>query len=303
MPRLDFLTVDVFTSTGFQGNPLLVVPDARGLSENLMRSIVSEFNYSEAVFVLPPDNPSNDARIRIYTPADEIPFAGHPNVGVACALHKLGTVFGRRLGEVMKLEQRGGLVLASVFQDEDLTIGARIQVPQPMHVGQLINVGEIAACASLEEADVVLSNHSPLVVSIGLPCVLAELKDLATLAAAYPNSRAFSQSAEVLRDRVASLYLYVRASEPGVSFYARMFDPLSNIPEDPVTGSAAAALVAFDAFGDPRRTLRVRNIVKQGAPGGRKGTVEVIVQKTDGLVTNVLMVGRCVSMMEGKITI
>ncbi|MDQ2674235.1 MAG: PhzF family phenazine biosynthesis isomerase, partial [Chloroflexota bacterium] len=97
MAGVPYLTVDVFTAERFGGNPLAVIPDARTVREELMQRIAAEFNYSEIVFVLPPEDARNTARVRIFTPTDEIPFAGHPNVGTAFALGRAGEVCGRSL--------------------------------------------------------------------------------------------------------------------------------------------------------------------------------------------------------------
>ena len=91
---LPYATVDVFTKAAFGGNPLAVITDARGLDDDAMQSIASEFNYSETTFVLPPEDPAHTARVRIFTPTDEIPFAGHPNVGTAFVLAASGSLFG-----------------------------------------------------------------------------------------------------------------------------------------------------------------------------------------------------------------
>lgn len=90
MARYEYETVDVFTAERFGGNPLAVVPDARGLSDAQMQALAAEFNYSESTFVLPPDDPANDARVRIFTRTREVPFAGHPNVGTAYVLARRG---------------------------------------------------------------------------------------------------------------------------------------------------------------------------------------------------------------------
>src|SRR5882724_152659 len=95
MSPLDYVTVDVFTRTRFAGNPLAVIPDARGLTDSQMQSIAAEFNYSESTFVLPPADAANTARVRIFTPTDELPFAGHPNVGTGFVLGRQAELFGR----------------------------------------------------------------------------------------------------------------------------------------------------------------------------------------------------------------
>src|SRR6478736_1937557 len=104
--KVPFQTVDVFTDRKFGGNPLAVIPDAQGLTSQQMQSIAAEFNLSETTFVLPPKDPKNTAHVRIFTPKAEMPFAGHPNVGTAFVLARMGKVTGDRL----VFEEKAGLV-------------------------------------------------------------------------------------------------------------------------------------------------------------------------------------------------
>jgi len=106
MPRFSFVTVDVFTDRRFGGNPLAVFPDARGMSDADMQSLAAEFNLSETTFVLPPANPANTARVRIYNRKSEMPFAGHPNVGTGWVLARQGRAPDGRL----RFEELAGLV-------------------------------------------------------------------------------------------------------------------------------------------------------------------------------------------------
>src|SRR5213083_3248818 len=103
--RYSYITVDVFTDRAFAGNPLAVVTDASGLTPEQMQAIAAEFNYSESTFVLPPDDPSHTARVRIFTPKDEIPFAGHPNVGTAFAIAHLAERNGKTIGPTLFFEE------------------------------------------------------------------------------------------------------------------------------------------------------------------------------------------------------
>src|SRR5665213_2268733 len=123
MPSFAFVTVNVFTGTRFAGNPLAVFPDARGLTDAQMQALAVEFNLSETTFVLPPDNPQHHARVRIFTPKIEMPFAGHPNVGT-------GFVLASRMDdppEHLVFEELAGLVRVHVQRGVDGAIsGTRI---------------------------------------------------------------------------------------------------------------------------------------------------------------------------------
>ena len=109
----DFVTLDVFTDRMFGGNPLAVLPDAKGLTTKQMQAIAREFNYSETTFVLPPEDENNTRKVRIFTPLAEIPFAGHPNVGTAVALARLGELGEVVAGQRILFEEAAGTV--SVF--------------------------------------------------------------------------------------------------------------------------------------------------------------------------------------------
>jgi trans-2,3-dihydro-3-hydroxyanthranilate isomerase len=109
--QVKFITVDVFTDRQFGGNPLAVIADATGLSTQQMQSIAAEFNLAETTFVLPPEKAEHTAKVRIFTPRAELPFAGHPNVGTAFVLARNGESHGRPVkGDVLVFEEIAGLV-------------------------------------------------------------------------------------------------------------------------------------------------------------------------------------------------
>src|SRR5438445_820650 len=117
--RYSYITVDVFTDRAFAGNPLAVVTDASGLTPEQMQAIAAEFNYSESTFVLPPDDRSHTARIRIFTRQNEIPFAGHPNVGTAFVLALVAERSGRTLGSTVVFEEGAGRVPVDLIRDAE----------------------------------------------------------------------------------------------------------------------------------------------------------------------------------------
>jgi trans-2,3-dihydro-3-hydroxyanthranilate isomerase len=240
MPDYDFVTVDVFTDQLFGGNPLAVFPDARGLTDAQMQLLAKEFNYSETTFVLPPDDPAHTARVRIFTPATELPFAGHPNVGTGCVLAGMG----RDTGGVLLFEELAGLVRVDVTRDAAGAVtGTVIAAPKPLALGTGFPVAGIAACAGLVAADIVTTAHAPVAGSVGTFFVMAETTSEA-LARATPDTAAFRQLEAATTDlghRLA-LYLYCR---DGARLRARMFYPLGGVPEDPATGSAATVLAAL----------------------------------------------------------
>ncbi|EYF01438.1 PhzF family phenazine biosynthesis protein [Chondromyces apiculatus] len=306
MAELRYVTVDVFTSRRFGGNPLAVIPDARGLDAEVMQRIAAEFNYSESTFVLPPRDPAHTAEVRIFSPTRELPFAGHPNVGTAFVLGRQGALFGREVGNVMRFEEGAGLVEVALAREGDAVVGARIEAPRALEVGPTVDAAAIAACACLPLEAVVTERHAPCIASVGLSFVLAEVRDLAALAAARPSAAAFADAdARYPRaDDRLSLFLYTRdtrGSGDGEQVRARMFAPLSNIVEDPATGSASGALGAFLTSRRPEADVEARLTITQGVEMGRPSTIEVAVRKTGGVVQKVAIGGQCVPVMSGAL--
>src|ERR1700733_8840882 len=157
--KLNFVTVDVFTSTQFAGKPLGVVLTAEGLSGGQMQAIAAEFNLAETTFVLPPKDPANTAEVRIFTPRFEMPFAGHPNVGTAFALGRAGKTYGRAIeGNNVIFEEKAGLVPISILRDGATVTGARVASPQRLSVGTEISPELIASACSLSVAAIETKN-------------------------------------------------------------------------------------------------------------------------------------------------
>lgn len=303
MQSTDFITVDVFTVERFTGNPLAVVPDARDLTATQMQQIAGEFGYSESTFVLPSEDVSNTARVRIFTPTTEIPFAGHPNVGTAFVLGQYPELFGRPIGDHLRFEEIAGLVEVDLMRDGGVVTGATIRAPRPLELGESPLPELIARCASIDAATVRTTPQAPVIASVGLPFAIAELTDLEALGKARPNLSAF-QEAAALHPRAGgdfSLFLYVRDREDPGHIRARMFAPLDNVTEDPATGSASAALAALLGASDPASNGEIRLTIEQGVEMGRRSVIELAVSKSGGSVTDVRISGRCVAVMRGSI--
>ena len=149
--RTTFHTVDVFTDRQFGGNPVAVIPDARGLSEAQMQAIANEFNLAETTFVLPPNDPANTARVRIFTPRAEMPFAGHPNVGTAFVLAHQDTVCGVTFDpRIMIFEEIAGLVRMTIDSVDGRVMGASLAAPQPFRVIRDFDAAMVAQACSLD---------------------------------------------------------------------------------------------------------------------------------------------------------
>jgi trans-2,3-dihydro-3-hydroxyanthranilate isomerase len=305
MTQVAYEVVDVFTNTRFGGNPLAVIPDAQGLEDALMQRIAAEFGYSETTFVLPPADPQHTARVRIFTPTAELPFAGHPNVGTAFVLARRGAVFGRPVGEQMSFEERAGLVGVVVLRGDDAVTGAAITAPRALEVRQEVAVDLVAACVSLAPEDVVVTAHPPRIVSVGLPFVVAELASRAALAQARPNLARFAEAdaAVPLPDGGFALFLYVPMPGAAQQLSARMFAPLDNVIEDPATGSASAALAAYRVALMPEADADVALTIEQGVDMGRPSQIRLQVRKAGGVVQQVVVGGDCVPVMRGELSV
>ncbi|WP_037468634.1 PhzF family phenazine biosynthesis protein [Sinorhizobium fredii] len=302
MNTVSYVTVDVFTAERFAGNQLAVIPDARGLSDDEMQAIAVEFGYSEVTFVLPPDDPANTARVRIFTPVAEVPFAGHPNVGTAFVLGRQQEIFGRKPGDKLRFEENAGLVEVALLRKEGAITGARIVAPRPLAIGPVIDAATVAACASLQPEDVSERSHAPVRISVGLAFAAAELRDVGTLSNARPNVSAFHEANAryPLAHDSFSLFLYARTPERPWQIRARMFAPLDNVIEDPATGSASAALGAYLVSLLPQADADIEITIEQGVEMGRRSIIDVAVSKKDGTVREVSVAGDCVMVMRGS---
>ncbi|NLS15193.1 PhzF family phenazine biosynthesis protein [Rhizobium sp. P40RR-XXII] len=303
MNTVAYVTVDVFTSERFVGNPLAVIPDARGLGGDAMQKIAAEFCYSETTFVLPPENPDHTARVRIFTPTAEIPFAGHPNVGTAFVLGQQREIFGKPAGDGLTFEEDAGLVEVTLLRTDGAVTGASIRAPASLTIGETIADELIARCVQIDPQSIRKATHAPTFASVGLPFALAELDSLETLGKAWPNAAVFAEAATRHKEDETgfSLFLYVRSADNPWHIRARMFAPLDNVTEDPATGSASAALGAYLTSLLPAPDAEVKITIEQGVEMGRRSVIGIEVKKTAGTVNEVLLSGSSIHVMRGEI--
>ncbi|TPE61064.1 PhzF family phenazine biosynthesis protein [Sandaracinobacter neustonicus] len=266
-----FEIVDVFTATARAGNQLAVVTDARGLDTAAMQSIAREFNFAETSFILPPADPANDAQVRIFTPEEEMPFAGHPNVGTAFVAARLGSLFGKPVGDAMRFEEAAGLVQLEVLRESGAVTGAWCRAPRALALGAAVAPAVVAGLAGIAEADILHGRFSPTFASVGAEFLFAEVTADA-LERARPNAEAFARVEGTIGQTggLLGLHLHVRDSNDPSRVDARMFAPLSGISEDPATGSAAAAL---GAFLHSLRPAEARFLMSQGRHIGRPSEI------------------------------
>jgi trans-2,3-dihydro-3-hydroxyanthranilate isomerase len=290
----DYCTLDVFTDRRFGGNPLAVVLDARGIDDATMQSIAREFNYSETTFVLPPSDPAHAARVRIFTPGGELPFAGHPTVGTAFALVSLGRI-ATNIGDIV-FEEGIGPVPVSIERRGDGSVSrcTLTTAQQPAFI-EAIDGAEAAAMLGLAD-NAVLS--SPEVWSCGVPFLvvpLAGIDELTTARLDLPRWRE-------LLDRRSTQKVYPVARAGSNSLRVRMFAPGLGVPEDPATGSAAAALAGWLArhFGadGPQHWQ-----ILQGGEIGRPSTIELDYEQTGSSAASVRVGGCAVMLTHGTLSV
>jgi trans-2,3-dihydro-3-hydroxyanthranilate isomerase len=268
-----FQIVDVFTDRPLAGNQLAVVTDARGLDTAAMQAIAREFNFAETSFILPPADPANDAHVRIFTPEEEMPFAGHPNVGTAFVAARLGALFGKPVTDQLRFEEQAGLVQLQLVRADGTVTGARCRAPRQLAIGAGVEPRTVAELAGLPETDILTGRFGPCFASVGAEFLLAEVTADA-LERAQPVTAAF-QAHEGRIGQTAGLlglHLHSRDANDTSRLDVRMFAPLSGVPEDPATGSAAAALGAFLNSLSPSET---HFTLAQGRHIGRPSTIAV----------------------------
>lgn len=294
--RRRFTTLDVFTDRPFAGNPLAVLPDARGLSDAQMRAVAREFNFSETTFVLPPESAEAARRVRIFTPGGEIPFAGHPTIGTAVALVADGYVAmgDRELRLVFELGAGPTPVTVTVDQGR---YAAVFTAPQRPRRGPETPPARVAAALGLPLEAVDTRAHAPVDVGCGLDFVAVRLRDLAALAASGPRPDAWAE----LESPAAGNGVVAYVVEGAGRLRVRMFAPGVGVAEDPATGSAAAALGGLLAGLETAADGRFGWTLTQGVEMGRPSRLDVEADKRGGEVTAVRVAGNAVVVADGTI--
>ena len=303
----EFHTADVFTDTLHGGNPLAVVPDGRGLSDAQMLAITREFNYSETVFVFPPDLKSNTRRVRIFTPGGELPFAGHPTVGCAFILASIGEI-PLRSDETRVILEEGVGPVAVLIRSKDgkpvfvqLTAARLPEIKDPPPPPETL-----CEILSLEPSHIVADDMiEPEAVSCGVPFLFIPLKKPEMLSWVKVDALKWEQA---LREYWAP-EMFVFSTEDwnhifeGGHIRARMFAPGMGIGEDPATGSAAAALAGFLGLRSETRDGTVRWTLDQGVEMGRPSRLEMEVDLKRGQLEAIRVGGASVMVSSGALHI
>ena len=297
--KLAFHTYDVFTSARFCGNPLAIVEAADDLTAEQMQAITREFNLSETIFILKPADPGNTARVRIFFPGGEMPFAGHPTVGCAIFLAERKYKPGCAFETEIRLEEAAGLVRVKVSRIGDVP-RAMFTAPVTPFVADVVqpSAEAVAAALGLAVADVGFGKHLPRVHQGGPRCLHVPVNSRAALARARPLEPQWSALIQPLGTDMA--YLYTPGGDnPRTSFRARMFAPTGGIPEDPATGAAtallAAQLLAAEALSDGTHRWEI----EQGYEMGRPSELHLEADVAGAMLTAVRVAGQAVHVTSG----
>ncbi|MBY5333367.1 PhzF family phenazine biosynthesis protein [Rhizobium leguminosarum] len=293
---------DVFTDRKLAGNPLAVIFDGDNLSDEAMQAITREINLSETVFVQPSANPAYAARLRIFTPGRELPFAGHPTVGTAVALAERAHGSATR-DLVTVLEENVGPVRCAVRLREGEASFAEFDLPRKSQpaIMPLDKLG-IADALSLKVTEIGFENHVPSVWSAGVPFLLIPVHDVGTTQRVEFDPQLWEKIVPFVDGALASAYVYCRGGVNHVAkFHARMFASGMGIVEDPATGSAAAALSGaihhFDRLTDGHHPI----MIEQGVEMGRPSIIHLHIDVDGAAISNARIGGQAVRLASGTL--
>ena len=285
----DFALVDVFSDRPFGGNQLAVFPDASGIGEQTMQHLAREFNFSETTFVLPPRDPAHTCQVRIFTPNQELPFAGHPTVGTAAVL--AASEPARR---TFVFEEGIGPVTVTV---DDRMIRLHLDAPVYETIDEAPSATAVTKTLDLPENAVVDSWYA----GIGLRFCFVHLANRHLVDRARLDRTAWQAA---FADRWSpNLYVFAGDFRDEADVYSRFFAPAAGVEEDPATGSAAAALVASLAQRSPEHHGTYRLQISQGVAMGRPSTLHGTAHKQNGRLTRVTVGGHAVLIGTGTITL
>ncbi|MEC4890016.1 MAG: PhzF family phenazine biosynthesis protein [Nitrospira sp.] len=301
---LKFYQADVFTSQPFGGNPVAVFPEADGLSDDQLQQIAREMNLSETVFVFPPTDKAAVARLRIFTPTQEIPFAGHPVLGTFFVLAELGIIPVK--DSVIRVMQECNIGLFPVeLQAEDGLVERVVMTqPKPEFLGPVEETEDLYKVASALglAKHVIADTKWPIeVVSTGLPVMIVPVRTLTAVRSIRPDASAITDVCRRFGANGIMVYTTVTV-EPSSTVHARMFAPAIGILEDPATGSASGALGAYlvqNGVVDVAPTTEI--IVEQGYAIDRPSRIFVQVDSDDDIIQTVKVGGQCVMVVEGTL--
>lgn len=298
MRRIPYFLTDVFTKSPFGGNQLAVVPDGHLLREPELQLLAREFNLSETTFLYPPADKKHHAKVRIFTPGTELPFAGHPTLGTAFILaEKLNAL--QSGGHTLWLEEAVGPIPVELKPEESHTKFTMSQI-MPTFGRQFPDISLLADLLSLELSDF-LPDVLPQTVSCGVPYLITPLRSLEAVKRLHFRQNVWETI--VARYNPGWIYPFaLEGEESGSHVHGRMFAPEAGILEDPATGSANGPLGCYllehGLMGDGKKAVVVS---EQGYEMGRPSKLYLEIEKTDGAFTQVKVGGYCVFMGQGEL--
>jgi trans-2,3-dihydro-3-hydroxyanthranilate isomerase len=300
-----FIQVDVFTDKPFGGNPLAVFPEAEGITSIEMQQLAREMNLSETTFVLSTQEPGADFKVRIFTPAREMPFAGHPVVGTHWVLAHLGRVALREPVTEVNFELGVGVLPADLE-----VLGGQVErvvmtQDRPRFLDVVEDVTHLATGLGLSSEGIGKTGLPVQVVSTGAPQMMVpvgSLSEVEALETGRLNIPALNHACETLAAECVMVFT-LETSRPNATVHMRMFAPLLGVLEDPATGSAAGALGAYLVH---HRAVPVTEgtthiIGEQGAELGRPSTLYVEVDSSGDEISAVRVGGKVVPVAEGVV--
>lgn len=302
---LKFYQADVFTAQPFGGNPVAIFPDAQGLTDDQLQQIAREMNLSETVFVFPPSDPAAIVRLRIFTPTQEIPFAGHPVVGTMHVLAQLGLIATPEPVTRVVQECNIGLFPVDVLMRDGKVMRVVMTQPTPQFLERIDDTEDlymVAAALGIPKHTITNNKWSLEVVSTGLPVLIVPVRTLTAVRSINPDPSAIVD----LCGRFGAngiMAFTTMTVEPFSNVHARMFAPAIGIPEDPATGSASGALGAYLV---QHRIVEVgpmtEIVIEQGYEIDRPSRILVQVESNGEAIQTVKVGGQCVMVVEGSLS-
>lgn len=297
--RYAYHLLDVFTDRVFGGNPLAVFPDGRGLSGAQMQRVAAELNLSETVFILPTDGPPDTFPVRIFTPAVELPFAGHPTVGTAVLLAETGAV--PEGADRIVLVEGVGPVPVSITRTPGQPSFAQLTAAQAPEFGPAPpGAEELARVLGLDAADLLEGGWAPSTATCGVPFTIVPVRSREAIGRVRLDQGAWER---VLADTWAPHVYIVTPDAHAADIRARMFAPAMGLGEDPATGGAATALAAYLARRETGASGTLRWTVEQGIEMGRPSTLYLEADVGGAAITAIRVGGTAVRVGEGWLDI
>ena len=299
MAKYRYLHFDVFTDRPFTGNQLAVFPNAAGLDSHVMQRVAAEIGFSETAFVFPAETTTTDVRVRIFTPAVELPMAGHPTIGTAFALAHDGLLTPRRSTVIFGLGV-GPTPMQLEWQSDQLQFAWMTQ-PVPEFGETPADIEALAAALGIGEGDIRESMLPVQEVSSGFPLLLVPLVSRRAVDAVVVDRAAFQRFYQAAGMSELPLFAFsLEAASDDAAVFSRMFAPMFGVAEDPATGGASGPLGGYLFHHAAVPADRAAHMVSlQGARMGRPSRIHISISTRNGRIDEVRVGGQSVLVAEG----